>query len=105
LGTYYPHTPRWKLLCRRLREARLRAGLNQAEAAAALGKTQNYISKCETAQRRFDPLELADFAALYRTTFAVLVPADTAAARNEASRKVAEGMVKPKRGRKGKRGP
>jgi len=51
-------------MCRRLRDARERAGLKQIDAAAALGKPQNFVSKCETGQRRFDPIELADFAAL-----------------------------------------
>jgi transcriptional regulator with XRE-family HTH domain len=99
LGTYYPHSPRWKLLCRRLRDARERVGLNQTEAAAALGKPQNYVSKCETSQRRIDPLELADLAALYETTLAALVPAE-AGGRGERARRVAEPTIKPGRKRK-----
>ena len=99
MGTYYPHTPRWDLLCRRLKDARLRSGLSQAEVAAALGTTQNYVSKSETGQRRMDPLELADFAALYRTTLAALVPVDHSV-RGDRSRKVAEVTVQPKRVRK-----
>ena len=87
-------------MCRRLRDARERAGFKQAEAAAALGTTQNFVSKCETGQRRMDPIELADFATLYGTTLAALVPME---ARGEKSRRVAEATLKPKRER-GKRG-
>ncbi len=97
----YPHSPRWKLLCKRLREAREQAGFTQAEAAAALGKQQNFVSKSETGQRRIDPIELADFASLYGTSFAALVPPD-ASGRVERARRVAEATLKPKR--RGKRG-
>jgi transcriptional regulator with XRE-family HTH domain len=99
----YPHSPRWKLMCRRLRDARKRAGLKQAEVAAALGTTQNFVSKCETGQRRIDPIELADFAALYGTTLATLVPAENSA-RGDKARRVAEALLKPRRGRGGRRG-
>lgn len=98
----YPHSPRWKLMCRRLRDARERTGLKQIDAAAALGKPQNFVSKCETGQRRIDPIELADFAALYGTTLDALVPAD-AAGRGERSRRVAEPTVKPRRKQKRRR--
>jgi transcriptional regulator with XRE-family HTH domain len=86
-------------MCRRLRDARERAGLNQTQAAAALGKPQNFVSKCETGQRRIDPIELADFATLYGTTLAALVPAE-AAGRGERARRVAEPTIKPGRKRK-----
>jgi transcriptional regulator with XRE-family HTH domain len=91
-------------LCRRLRDARERAGLNQTEAAAALGKPQNYVSKCETSQRRIDPLELADLAALYGITLAALVPAE-ATGRGERSKRVAEPTIKPGKKRKRRGGP
>jgi len=50
----------------KLREARQQAGLTQIQAAKRLGRTQNYMTKCETRQRRIDVLELAAFAKLYR---------------------------------------
>jgi len=99
----YPHSPRWKLMCRRLRDARERSGLKQMEAAAALGKPQNFVSKCETGQRRIDPIELADFAALYGTTLDALVPPD-AAGRGERPRRVAEPTIKPTRKQKRRKG-
>jgi transcriptional regulator with XRE-family HTH domain len=98
----YPHSPRWKLMCRRLRDARERSGLKQIDAAAALGKPQNFVSKCETGQRRIDPIELADFAALYGTTLDALVPTD-AAGRGERPKRVAEPTVKPRRKEKRRR--
>ncbi len=95
-------------MCRRLRDARERSGLKQMEAAAALGKLQNFVSKCETGQRRIDPIELADFAALYGTTLDALVPASPAG-RGGRSRRVAEPTVEPKKKQKrrgeGKRRP
>lgn len=92
----YPHSPRWKLLCRRLREAREQAGYTQVQAAAAIGKQQNFVSKSETGQRRLDPIELADFASLYGTTISALVPGDSSG-RIERARRVAEATLRPKR--------
>jgi transcriptional regulator with XRE-family HTH domain len=48
-----------------LKEARLEAGLDQVAVAESLGKTQAYISKIESGQRRFDVLQLKAFAKLY----------------------------------------
>ena len=60
------YDPRYARLRRRLREARLRAGLTQDEAGRALGTTQQFINRCEAGDRRVDVLELLDFARLYR---------------------------------------
>ena len=91
------HSPRYQNFCRRLKEARLRSGLTQAQAARALGQPQNFVSKCETGERRIDPIELADFMALYGTTFEALVPADTSSILTAGrSRRVAEPAVKPR---------
>jgi transcriptional regulator with XRE-family HTH domain len=95
------HSLRYQNMCRRLKEARRRSGLTQAEAAGALGQPQNFVSKCETGERRIDPIELADFMALYGTTFDALVAPGTSSgltpARRARSRRVAEPTVKPKR--------
>ena len=73
------------------------------QAARALGKPQNFISKCETGERRIDVIELADFMALYGTSFDQLVsapaPSGLVMGRGARSRRVAEPRVKPK-GRK-----
>ena len=50
----------------RLKEARLEIGLGQVEVAEKLGRTQSYVSKIESGQRRFDVLQLKEFAKLYK---------------------------------------
>ena len=50
----------------RLKTARIEAGLDQVEVAKKLGKTQSYVSKIESGQRRFDVLQLKEFAKLYK---------------------------------------
>lgn len=49
----------------RLREARRQAGFTQAEAARRLGKSQSFLSKCESGERRMDFVELLVLAELY----------------------------------------
>ena len=49
-----------------LKEARLAAGLTQAEVAAKLRRPQSFVSKCESGERRVDVVELAAFAQLYK---------------------------------------
>lgn len=50
----------------RLKKARFEVGLGQVEVAKKLGKTQSYLSKIESGQRRFDVLQLKEFAKLYK---------------------------------------
>lgn len=50
----------------RLKEARTEIGLGQVEVAEKLGRSQSYVSKIESGQRRFDVLQLKEFAKLYR---------------------------------------
>lgn len=45
-------------LCAVLREARIAAGLSQAEVAEALSVPQSFVSKYERGQRRLDLFEL-----------------------------------------------
>jgi len=61
-----PHSARYRQFLKRLREARLQAGLTQAEVAKALRRPQSFVSKCESGERRVDVVELEDFAKLYR---------------------------------------
>jgi transcriptional regulator with XRE-family HTH domain len=85
-------------MCERLRAARERAGLTQAQAAEALDRPQNFISKCETAERRIDAIELAEFAEVYGTDIAALIPPSTgvaAARRRLLRRQVAEPTKRP----------
>ena len=51
---------------KRLKAARLDAGLSQVEVAKKLRKHQSFISKLESGERRVDPVELKHFARIYR---------------------------------------
>jgi transcriptional regulator with XRE-family HTH domain len=52
-------------MLKRLRQARLDAQLTQVDVAKALHRTQAFVSKCESGERRIDPIDLMDFARLY----------------------------------------
>src|SRR3954454_5232689 len=84
--------PRYLALADRLRQARERAGMTQAQAALALGQRQNFISRSENGRRKVDPIELADFMELYGTTFEELIPASS-----RKFRTVAEPSIHPRR--------
>lgn len=60
------HSPEYQRFLRRLRRARLDAGLSQAEVARAIRKPQSFMSKSESGERRLDVIELAAIARLYR---------------------------------------
>jgi transcriptional regulator with XRE-family HTH domain len=53
-------------LVERLKKARLEAGLDQAAVAKILKKSQSYISKVESGQRRIDVIQLKKFADIYK---------------------------------------
>ncbi|MEI8270343.1 MAG: helix-turn-helix transcriptional regulator [bacterium] len=55
-----------KIIVERLKKARIEAGLGQVEVAKKLDRTQSYLSKIESGQRRFDVLQLKEFAKLYK---------------------------------------
>ena len=54
-----------KHLIERLIKARRESGLNQEQIAKLLKKTQSYISKIESGQRRIDVVQLKKFARAY----------------------------------------
>lgn len=54
------------IIVERLKKARFEAGLGQVEVAKKLGRTQSYLSKIESGQRRFDVLQLKEFAKIYK---------------------------------------
>ncbi len=54
-----------KKIVGKLKQARKEAGLDQQEVARQLGKTQSYISKLESGQRKLDILQLKELAAIY----------------------------------------
>ena len=49
-------------LCRLLRQARLAAGVTQAQVARRLGRPQSWVSEIETANRRIDLIEFLKYA-------------------------------------------
>ncbi len=51
---------------RRLRQARKEAGLTQVEVARRLSRSQSFVTKAETGERRLDVVELRAFARIYR---------------------------------------
>lgn len=55
-----------KRLVERLIKAREEAELGQEEVARRLGRTQSYISKLESGQRRIDLIQLKGFAQIYK---------------------------------------
>lgn len=58
----------------KLRSARLEAGLTQVQVAERLGAPQTFVSKVETGERRIDPFELLELAALYGKPLSHFVP-------------------------------
>ena len=67
------HDTQYRAMLRRLRSARLEAGKTQGDIAKALRKPQSYVSKCESGERRIDPIELMRFAAIYGVSVAKLL--------------------------------
>lgn len=53
------------VIVEKLKTAREEAGLDQEQAAKLLNKTQSYISKIESGQRRIDIIQLKTFAKIY----------------------------------------
>ncbi len=60
------YSDKYKRVLQLLRQARKDAGLTQIEVADALRKSQSYVAKCESGERRIDVVELYEFANLYR---------------------------------------
>ena len=55
-----------KYLVEQLKKAREEAGLDQITVAKLLGRTQSFISKVESGQRRIDVVQLKQFARIYK---------------------------------------
>lgn len=73
---YMPRTiykEKHQKIVERLKKARVEAGLGQVDVAEKLGKTQSYVSKIESGQRRFDVLQLMEFAKIYKKTLGYFV--------------------------------
>jgi len=55
-----------KYLVSQLKKAREEAKLDQITVAKLLGRTQSYVSKIESGQRRIDVVQLKQFARIYK---------------------------------------
>ena len=58
-------TKQYAHLLEALKQARLEAGLTQAEVGRRFGSHASFVSKCESGERRIDVIELAFFCKLY----------------------------------------
>lgn len=54
-----------KIIIEKLKQARIDVGFDQEDVAKKIGKTQSYISKLESGQRRIDLLCLKELAKIY----------------------------------------
>ena len=55
-----------KIIVEKLIKARHDAGVDQIEVAKKLGKSQSYLSKIESGQRKIDVVQLKKFAEIYK---------------------------------------
>lgn len=55
-----------KYIVGQLKRVRQEAGLEQEQVAKMLKKTQSYVSKIESGQRRIDIITLKEFAKIYK---------------------------------------
>ena len=55
-----------KYIVEQLKKARQEAGLEQEQVDKLLRKTQSYVSKIESGQRRIDVVTLKEFAKIYQ---------------------------------------
>lgn len=62
-----------KYLVEKLRKARENSRLDQIEVGKLLGKTQSYISKIESGQRKINVIQLKEFAKIYKKDISYFV--------------------------------
>jgi transcriptional regulator with XRE-family HTH domain len=62
-----------KYIVKQLKKAREEASLSQEQVAKILNKTQSYISKIESGQRKIDVVQLKEFAKIYKKDIAYFI--------------------------------
>ena len=62
------YTKEYRKFIKKLKQARKEAGLSQVEVAKKLGKSQSFVSKIESGERRIDIIELKIIAEIYKKT-------------------------------------
>lgn len=67
------HRPEYAVLTQHLRQARRDAGIHQSELAAALKRSQSFVSDVENGSRRLDLLELRDVCKVLGVDFLAFV--------------------------------
>jgi transcriptional regulator with XRE-family HTH domain len=60
------HQRRYAAFLKRLRQARMDAGLRQEDVRERIGEYQSYMSKVESGERRLDIIELQELANIYK---------------------------------------
>ena len=75
MATRPVHTPAYRRLCKQLRLWREEAAFTQRDLAARLRKPRSFVYKCETGNRRIDPLELAQWCKACRVSGAEMLVA------------------------------
>jgi transcriptional regulator with XRE-family HTH domain len=75
----------YQILLTQLRAARKVAGLTQVEVARRLNRTQGYVNKLETGERRMDVVQLRDFCEALEIDFVRFIGDYEAAIQTEAA--------------------
>jgi len=60
------YSKEYRYLVKQLKKARREAGLSQEQVANFLRRTQSYVSKIESSQRKIDIIQLKKFANIYK---------------------------------------
>lgn len=65
-----------KYMVSQLKKARIEAGLDQNKAAKLIRRTQSYISKIESGQRRIDVFQLKELGKIYGKKLTFFIKAE-----------------------------
>lgn len=68
------YSKEYRFIVEKLKKARKEAGLEQAEVAKKIDRTQSYVSKVEAGQSRVDLIQLKEFARIYKKNITHFIP-------------------------------